>query len=297
SARSTPGYSRGRECQADLEFMVTRLPDYDEETARNITSFFTACLELDPERPDTLCLLSLQESTWQMSGAVYQEHAFTAAISPRGEAMGPFLDKDGRSLTEAVQLPEPQLIALDLPRLQQARDVVDALGDQILDLESATRRLRDRDDLSVVVRETAEAVLRMRFPDAAVTEVRRIVDRPGREPSEYARALSLAQQAAAMRPHDWPIHTALGIAQYRTAETPGQFEEALRTLRFADQSNHRRPARVATMALVMEQLGRHKEALEELARMTDEIRLDGPYAHSGQELVEESRRLLGGAEP
>ncbi len=286
---ATPEYS-----EADLEFMVIRKPAYDAELALGKTSFITSCLIPDPTRPETICRIGTQESHWAKMRNPPLHHGFAAHVSPQAEVIEPFVDEDGQSFVEVTGLPEPELITLDLPLLREAKRVVDELGEAVLDLDVTVRRLRERSDLPTDVRETAATMLRLRYPNAAVAAVRPIVDQAGLDPHEYERALALAQRAAEMRPSDRAILTALGIAKYRAAKTPEDLDDALATLEEAEKSNHQRPARVAVMAMILERRGRHEQALEELARMEEEILMDGPYSHSGQELVEEAKRTVGG---
>jgi serine/threonine protein kinase len=279
--------------EADLDLAIVRLPDYDAELASKRSVYIDSCLPPTSGSREAICQLSLQQTIRSASAGQFRYRNFTTDISTAGSVLGTFVDEEGYTFADATGLEKPVLFSLDLPLLREAGRIVTDLADRVLTPEVARRRLEQREGLPTAVLETAATIVHLRFPGEAVWTAREIVDVPGRTKQEYEIALALATQAREWRPHDEAALTALGLARYRLADSATELEAALDVLRDADREAHKRPARVAAIALALHRLGRHGEARRELIRMEWEIFKDGPFAQRGPKLVEEAKRLVG----
>jgi serine/threonine protein kinase/tetratricopeptide (TPR) repeat protein len=278
---------------AELDFVLVRVPEYEAELFYNETAYLTACLDPTPSASDSLCQVGIQ--TLSLSGPELPSASqnFFADVSKQGRLLTQFTDQRGDRLVDVTNLSEPSLIPLNLEVLRQAQVITNTLGDRLLDVEDADRQLQGRHDLPEEVRRTAIAMARLQFPRSAITAIESIVYDPDREKSDYLRALQLARQVFDLRPLDKHAQTALGLAQYRTANNPEKLQTALETLEKAERSAHSRPARVAAMALALVRIGRDDAARKALEAMEQQIKRGGPYVEEGQRLIDEARDAVG----
>jgi hypothetical protein len=111
----------------------------------------------------------------------------------------------------------------------------------------------------------------------------------GRTDAEYQRALIQAEQACALEPSGTYLNT-LGVAQYRV----GLYEEALATLKKADELNGGIPEDIAFLAMLHHRLGDDSKAQKELNRlrtvMSNSRRGNDPEERA---FLTEAEKLLG----
>jgi WD40 repeat protein/predicted Ser/Thr protein kinase len=151
-----------------------------------------------------------------------------------------------------------------------AREVVDDFFQKhVFSIDVINALLADT-KLNKDIRDAALRIAKARGdnPYALNQEAWAVVQKPGGAAVACALALRKAESAYRADSDHGPIQTTLGAAQYRT----GQFQEAVATLKKADQVNQGVPGDLAFLAMAQHQLGRSDEARATLARLREVLK-------------------------
>jgi serine/threonine protein kinase/WD40 repeat protein len=205
-------------------------------------------------------LLTLREHTHEVT---------SVAVSPDGKQLAS-ASVDGSVIIWNSEFPRTGSAAERHRRQigQRAGQLLDQLLAEYFTWSNVVKQLESDDSISREVRDEAIRLARARDDGNLAQELNEssweTVSVPGREHSEYERALRQAQAACAVQKNALILNT-LGVAYYRA----GRFEDALATLADADRLNtglYSRATDLLFMAMAHHQAGRSEKARDLLAQ-------------------------------
>jgi tetratricopeptide (TPR) repeat protein len=218
----------------------------------------------------------------------------SVAFSPDGQCLacnGEDGSIDLRETNVAPEMREPRAVH---------QLVADLFGQLIL-RSDVVEWLQTAPGMTLIQRQTALAVAGTHSDDPLAWNRRawEAAWLPGREMSDYRKALRYSEAACRIEPKNRLYLTTLGVAYYRA----GNYEKALDTLLRAEQINKTliggaHLADLAFLAMARQQLGRVTEAQAELQRLRERVK-DPRWAksHEAQVFLREAEALLAKPKP
>jgi eukaryotic-like serine/threonine-protein kinase len=117
---------------------------------------------------------------------------------------------------------------------------------------------------------------------------RSVVSRPGATPAAYQRALTQAETASRIAPHEADYQTTLGMALYRT----GDYRGAIAALARVDEPGGANPPALAFTAMAQYQLGQLGAAEEALKRLGKLVKDPPGSSEQAKAFFREAERLI-----
>jgi Flp pilus assembly protein TadD len=225
------------------------------------------------------------------------EHWFAKSL-PAAEVLQRI--RDDRTLTDAIRkraLEFAELHGQSLVR-REAEAAVIPLIEVVTPMADVAREIRANSRLSEAARRQALAIAEKYTDDPALLNwaSQGVVGRPGAKPADYTLALRQAETACRLNSQEPTYLTTLGMALYRL----GKYQEALSTLRRADELNQATPggpvpADLAFLAMSRYQIHDKDRAQSTLSQLRETLQ-NPKWSRNeeAQSLLKEVEALLAG---